>query len=230
MNFAPYHAFRACRTLEASIEALRARNAVPAGLYGDHERYHYSLVHKLRSARYHVDTLGSFLSSDAAQAMTPTDLVYRVNFHFDGFLHVVGSATDIFAREVLTYFGLPLPARVYYHTAESELTTQRPGDAVLPFVSSPTWKQEFGEYRNTATHESIIGTQYTIVVEARGKSFAKRVVFPVPDDPRASTPQYRNNPDIVAYCHRTFKRVVSHFNQAYEHLNQRIHTSAALPL
>ncbi len=230
MNFEPYHKFSACRKLEERIVALNDAGAVPAALYAEHERYHFSLLHKLRSARYHVDTLSSFLRSGTAQSMAPIDLVYRVNFHFDGFLHVVGSATDIFAREVLTYFGIPLPNRVYYKTAEEQLTIHRSGDAFITRLQAPSWKQEFSNYRNTSTHERLIGTQYSISVQTQGHSFTQRVVVPVPDDPRSAVPTFENNPDIVDYCCKTFKRVVSHFNQAYSDLDSRVKSAGCLPL
>lgn len=229
MSFAPHHKFAGAVKLEKAIAAARSAGNLPDSVYSDYEKYHFSLLHKLRSARYHVDTLTGYLSSGSTQT-SPADLVYRVNFHFDGFLHVVGSATDIFAREVLTYFGVPLPGKVYYHTAHTLLTAQRPGDAILAHLSDPTWRGEFGDYRNTATHESLIGTRYQLSVDVHGQATTTRVVFPIPDDPRATNKTYRRNPDIVQYCCRTFKRVLSHFNQCYDEIAARVASTNSLPL
>src|SRR5688572_19682887 len=121
MNFDPYHKFKACSALERNVSDLYASGSVPTRLYEDHEKYHFSIVHKLRSAKYHVDALKGYLSSEAARTIAPNEVIYRVNFHFDGFLHVCGSALDIFAREVITYFALPMHGKVYYHTARKRL-------------------------------------------------------------------------------------------------------------
>ena len=230
MNFSPYHTFASCAKLQSTIEKLHLAGKVPSQIFNNHEKYHYSLLHKLQSARYHVDTLSSFLGSGNAQAQDPPYLVYRVNFHFDGFLQVLGSSMDIFAREVLTYFDEPLPNKVYYHTAYDQLIAKKPTDSLLPFLMKPTWKDEFGDYRNTTTHESLIGTQFSVNFELKGKQSISRIVFPIPDDPRAATRVFSKNKDIVAYCEKTFKRVLSHFNQAYDHIEVRARTSGTFPL
>lgn len=230
MNFAPYHAFGACEKLEKQVAALKTAGKVPDDLFRAHEKYHTSLVHKLRSARYHADTLAQYLATVDGPQTDPSEIVYRVNFHFDGFLHVLGSATDIFAREVLTYFGIPHPARVYYHTAREQITALRPGDAVLPFLDDPSWKAEFSDYRNTATHERLIAAGYTIQYDVSGKSAITRIVFPIPDDPRAEQPTTKRNQDITEYCGATFRRAVSHFNKTYTHLASRISAAGSLPL
>lgn len=230
MSFAPYHRFVGCTRLENTIEGLRQAGGVPINVHAAYSKYHFSLVHKLQSARYHVETLESYLRTQNAQQMNPHAVVYRVNFHFDGFLHVLGSALDILAREVLAYYAINPAGNVYYQTAHAQLTASRAGDAILPLLTNPTWRSEFADYRNTATHESIIGTSYTIQIEVVGNQSVTRVVFPVPDDPRAVPPVCRRNPDIARYCNTTFKRVLSHTNQIYEHLEARARASGALPL
>jgi hypothetical protein len=232
MNFTPYHQFRSCTELEEEIERLFEAGSVPQPLYDAYLLYHFSLVHKLRSAKYHVETIQSYLASQQTHSVSALDVVYRVNFHFDGFAHVLGSALDIFAREVLTYFAIPLPKTVYYGLARELINTNRPGDAILPLLQDPSWRDEFSQYRNTATHERLVGSHYDIRVEVQGKIEARRMVFPLPDNPRASVNArtFRRNPDIAAYCALTFKRVVSHFNQAYGHVTQRLNATSALPL
>jgi len=162
--------------------------------------------------------------------MDPAELVYRVNFHFDGFLHVIGSAMDIFARELLGYFNIPLPAKVYFHVARDQITAQRAGDPILPLLVAPSWKAEFSDYRNTATHERLIGVEYTRKTHMKGGAPTFQLIFPIPDDPRAATYTFRKNPDIVDYCKKTFMRTVSCFNQVYTHIEHRAKVAGALPL
>lgn len=230
MNFSPHHTFANCSKLERTVLGLNGSGNVPAAVFSGYENYHFSLVHKLRSAKYHFQSLEGYLSSSAAQTDTPEDLVYRVNFHFDGFLHVLGSALDIFAREVLTYFNMPLPTKVYYQTARDTINTNRAGDPILTFLADPTWRKEFSDYRNTATHESLIGTTYTMSICVQGGGATKKLVFPVPDNPRAAVKVFKKNPDIVVYCSTTLKRALTHFNVAYGHIEQRARAGGALPL
>jgi len=187
-------------------------------------------LHKLRSAKYHVECLKSYLESQDPSKTQAPDIVYQVNFHFDGFLHVLGSGADIFAREMLTYFGVTLPGLVYFHTAEELIGGARPGDPVLPLLAPPAWRAEFGEYRNTATHESLIGTTFTIRVEVQGRKQIQRLEYPVPDDPRASPRTFKKYPDIVEYCRLTYRRWLTLFNKTYEHVAARIKTANVLPL
>lgn len=230
MNFSPHHGFSSCRTLEQTVARLKEQNGISDVLYRAHENYHYSLIHKLRTAQYHVDNLAQFLETDAAKSLRPTDLVYRVNFYFDGFLYSVGSALDIFAREVLTYFGEAIPNRTYYWTAHRRLSTQRPGDPILSLIGATPWIIELKDYRNTSTHESLIGTTYTVQYGVHGAAHSSRLIFPIPDDPRNPTGSARRNPDIVNYCCTSFKRVLRLANQAYGHIEGRARAAGMLPL
>lgn len=228
--FAPFHTFSGCRELERHITRLRSAGTLPTRVAEAHDLYHYSLLHKLRSARYHVENVKEYLQASDAALTPPADIIYRVNFHFDGFLHVLGSGADIFAREMLTYFGIALPDNVYFHTADQLIRSARPLDPILPFIAVPSWRQEFGDYRNTATHESVIGTQYTVRIEMKGGTQLQRLEFPVPDDPRAMPRSYTRNRDIVEYCRLSYCRWLRLFNQAYSHVAQRLRAGAALPL
>ncbi|MCZ6480910.1 MAG: hypothetical protein O6929_10980 [candidate division NC10 bacterium] len=232
MNFAPYHRFARCNALERLITSLRQQGAVPDDVFEGFQRYHYSLVHKLRSARYHVDTMRDYLGAQQTQPTASQDVVYRVNYHFDGFTHVVGSAMDIFAREAMTYFGLTLPDNAYFNTAHSEIASARPGDPILALIDTPAWRSEFSDYRNTATHESIVTTRFQIEYEVLGHDESRRMVFPLPDDPRAvlAGRTFQRNPNVVQYCEMTFTRVLRLFNVAYQHLCRRIQAAGRLPI
>jgi hypothetical protein len=228
--FAPFHSFGGCKGFQRQFARLKSTGAIAAPITSQHDLYHYSLLHKLRSAKYHVETLKSYLETQDPSRTPAADIVYRVNFHFDGFLHVLGSAADIFAHEVLVYFGIPFPLNVYFQTAEQMIIAQRPTDPILPLIATPAWRPEFSLYRNTATHESLIGTQFVIRVEVRGTRQTQRVEFPVPDDPRLTPRTFRRNPDIVEYCRLTYRRWLTLFNVAYQHMSARMKTSNTLPL
>lgn len=232
MNFCPYHNFTSCDKLETTIQRIQDNGMVPPTIYDAYLLYHFSLIHKLQSAKYHVESLERYLTSEKARSALPQDLVYRVNFHLDGFLHVIGSANDIFAREILSYFNIPLRTRIYYHTAHIELSKARPTDCILTFLTTPSWFKEFSDYRNTATHESIVSTTYSIRIEVKGSNSINRLEFPLPDNPRSPFAErsYNRNRDIVAYSKTTFKRVLSHFSQTYQHLSDRLSISGSLPL
>jgi hypothetical protein len=230
MNFSPYHNFTACDRLERAINKCHEVGNVADVLFSQFELYHYSLVHKVKSAKYHVQTLQEYLLTHTPANTDLSDIAYRVNFHFDGFLHLLGSSGDIFAREVLCYFGEPLPTRVYFMKAFRRLNHTRPGDPVLPLIDRPSWKPEFDEYRNTATHESFIGTGFTIEVEMHGDIPQQRLQFPIPDDPRVIARTYSRNPDIVAYCDKTLTRHLRLFNGAYRNIAGRIRATGHLPI
>jgi len=197
-----------------------------------HLKYHYSLRYKLRSAVYHVERLGTYLNSQQAQAQPPEAIVYRVNFHFDGFTHVIGSALDIFAREIIAYFGQPMPQHVYFQTAHQTVSSSHPGNAILPKLDDPTWRSEFSEYRNTATHESVVGSNYMNEITVEGGLTHIKIRFPLPDDPRAALANrtYKNNPDIVEYCRRTLVRTLRLLNPAYVEVRDQARAKGAFPL
>lgn len=230
MNFAPYHAFSGCQRLERAVRELHASGHATQELYRDFEIYHFSLVHKLRSARYHVDALKSYLTTQGQAPPAPDEIVYRVNFHLEGFLYLAGSAADIFAREMIFYFGLIPPANVYFHTAHQVIGTNRPGDAILPLIDTPAWRPLFGDYRNTSTHERLIVTGYTIQVDLQGDTPTQRLQFLLPDDARAPIRTYRRNRDLVEYCQGTLRRFLSLFNQAYAQVATRASNGQRLPL
>lgn len=232
MDFSPHHRFRKCDRLESQIEEVWDSGDVPHETYDAYRKYHFALLHKLRSAKYHTETIASYLASKGTLEADPSEVVYRINYHFDGFCYVIASALDIFAREVLSYFGIPLPSNVYFRTGEELITKARPGDPVLTYLAEPGWKQEFSDYRNVATHESVVGTRYQVDVEMRGGTEHKKLVYPLPDDPRLPVDDrtYNRNPDIEVYVSTTLTRTLRVFNPAYGHICERIDAVGELPL
>jgi hypothetical protein len=231
VNFQPYHSFSGCVQLEREVEGL-ADNAVTPEVLERFHTHHFSLIHKLRAALKHLEDLEEYLSRQDTLEEEPVEIVFMVNLHFDGFTHSLGSALDILAREVLGYFDLIPNTNVYYWTARSELNQHRPGDVLIPRLQDPAWLQEFKDYRNTGTHESIIGTRFDQAFEMRGNVHTTRLKFPLPDDPKIpqSERTYLSNPDIVEYCNSIFKKSLRLINPVYVDIRARIRTAQSLPL
>jgi hypothetical protein len=232
--FANHHRFANCERLEGRVIAARAANTVPDTIYNNYKLYHYSLIHKLKSARDNIDSLKEQLTTTPPQDIVNDagEYLYLVNRSIDGFFYTSGSALDILAREVLTYYGIVLPDRVYFQTALKELAQVRPGDTLLPRLEDPPWKEEFSTYRNTLTHELLIVSRYSLNVVMDGPDQSTAVVFPLPDDPRVDMPQrtYRRNKDVLSYCNETFRKILSVINQIYGDLATKIEATNSLPI
>ena len=177
-----------------------------------------------------MDSLKRFVESEATLELDGVDLVHKANFFFDGFVHCIGSSMDVFAREVLSYFDVALPPRVYYYTAHRILAHRRPGDPILRYLEDPSWRTEFSDYRNACTHELIVSPQYTMAVYVGGPEMKRSLAIPLPDDPRGDRNHHGRNPRIEEYCERTLKRSLRHFNIAYGQIGTRIRAAGRLPL
>ena len=231
MRFAPYHNFVNCRKIERQVVELHANGNVPETVFDGFNRYHYSLVHKFRCACRHLDSLTKYLDSQNVQQSDFRDIAHFVNMFFDAHVHAVGSALDIFAREVLTYFGIALPPVVYYSTAHEQISALKANDPALPYLAEPQWRQEFSNYRNTSTHERTVTDRIITVARIVGDQPRTTLQVPLPDDPRAHGDRtYTRHDRIEVYCQKTVKRALSHVNQAYGHLRERISNAGALPL
>lgn len=184
--YSPYHRLANCQRLQRTITDLNTRGNIPLNIFNGHKRYHYSLLHKLKSARYHLENLQEVLENTQVSAVVDnsTDFINKVNMHIDSFFYCSGSAMDILAREILVYFNIPLPTRIYFNTARQEINNHRAGDPILTRLSDPTWLNEFKDYRNALTHEVLIGTNFSISVNADGGRSQTVIVYPLPDNPR----------------------------------------------
>jgi hypothetical protein len=232
--FSPIHRFDNCQRLQRWIQSNRDNGNVPERILNEYIRYHFAIIHKLKSARTHYENLVRVLAETEAVNMlaNPESFLQEVNMHLDGFFYCSGSAMDILAREVLIYFDIPLPVTVYYSTARTLLTTQRPGDPLIPRLDNPTWKDEFSNYRNALTHEVLIARNYNINVNDNGLNQQISVVFSMPDDPRAEINRrtFRRNANGLEYCRLNFQRLLSHINQIYGEIETRARTTNRLPL
>lgn len=232
--FSPYHQFTNCNKFENIIEALSKLGNVSDNVYKGYKKYHFALVHKMKCARDHLDSMIRLMSNtQAADALKQSsDFLFRVNMYLDGFFYTCGSAMDILAREVLTYFAIPLPDRVYFETAKQELSNTRPTDTLLDRLDDPSWRDEFSLYRNALTHELIIAGSINISISVDGDTEDKILVLPLPDDPRVDVMDrtFRNNPDAEIFCKRHIKRLLKLINIIYGEIATRATANSSLPL
>ncbi len=232
--FSPYHKFTNCNRLESVVESLRGNGNVSNLIYKEYKRYHFALVHKIKCAKHHLDSMIELMSTTPPADILDqsSDFMFRINMYLDGFFYTCGSAMDILAREVLTYFTIPLPDRVYFHTAKNKLTESHPTDTLLSRLDDPPWRDEFSMYRNSLTHERIIVGYFNINVTIDGDTEDKTLVLPLPDDPRVDVMDrtFRNNPDMLKYCTLHTKRLLILINKIYGEIADRAENNSALPL
>jgi hypothetical protein len=232
--FTPHHHFANCERLEREIAAVQRGGNARDDIYEGYKLYHFALIHKLKSARDCLTKLEQSMAAASSQdlANNPVEFLYTVNCCIDGFFYAGGSAMDILAREVLTYYGVRLPANVYFRTARKQLQRTHPNHALLPRLSDPPWLSEFQDYRNALTHEVLILAHLSFTCDIDGPDQKLRVLVPLPDNPRERNNQrtYKRNEDVCAYCTTAFKRILSFVNQVYEDLVTGVRTARSLPI
>jgi len=150
----------------------------------------------------------------------------------DGFFYFGGSALDILAREVLSYFGISLPTNVYFEKAREIISNNRPGDLILNRLNNPTWKSDFSMYRNASTHELIIAKQFNINVCMDGATQKQTIILPLPDDPRVDPDDrtFRRYPNVIDYCKSHMRRLLKLINTIYGDIYTRAACNSRLPL
>lgn len=232
--FSPYHRFSNCRKLENVVNALNTQGGISQEVFRAFNRYHFALVHKLKCAKSQVDNLDSLLSATPSQEILSdfSDFIFKVNMSLDGFFYFGGSALDILAREVLSYFGLPLPNNVYFEKARSIISDSRPGDPILNRLNNPPWKSDFSMYRNALTHELTIAKQFNINVWMDGATQRQTFILPLPDDPRVDPDDrtFRKYPDATKYCKSHMRRLLKLINIIYGDIYIRTVSNSGLPL
>jgi len=234
MEFRPYHRFENNFKLERLVNKLRKSGHIPDGVCENFFRYHQGMTQKLHAAKYNIDRLNGKLTNPEMMeaADTTGDFMFETNMFVDGFFYNSGSSLDILARIVLTLFGIALPNRVYFETAFNKLTSVRPGDPILPKLRHPVWRPLFLDYRNTQTHEVILLSRIHIDIENFGNEQIRKIVFPLPDNPRV-LPRIRTfeqNPDVIKYITQQFTRILSIANTVYGDIYSRGRISGAFPI
>ena len=232
--FSPYHQFLNNKRLENIVESLNSQGNVSQEAFRAFKIYHFALVYKLKCAKSQVDNLDSLLSTISPQEILSdsSDFIFQLNMSIDGFFYFSGSALDILAREVLSYFGETLPPKVYYCTARNIISNRRPGDPILSRLDDPLWKSDFTMYRNTLTHELIIAGQFNIEVFVNGATQKSKLILPLPDDPRIDPNDrtFKKYPDVIDYCKSHMRRLLSLINTLYGDMYKRVLSNSELPL
>lgn len=232
--FNPIHQFKNCTRLESCISGLIKPGLVPDHLIQGYKTYHYTLIYKLKCAKHHLDRLEILLKANPSEILSSSsDFMFAVNLSIDGYFYACGSALDILARELLIYFGEPLPTTsVYFRTVREILSKNRPLDPIILKLQDPSWKDEFSNYRNALTHEIIIASTYSINVQSSGDAEETTIILPLPDDPRiqVSDRTYERNPDILKYVKENLRRIISLVNQIYGEIFKRASSAGKLPL
>lgn len=230
--FDPYNRMANSQRLERTIASLNEAGQIPENVLRGHNKYHYTLIHKLKSALFHFNNLRASLENTDVATVVPNshEFLNAVNMHLDSFFYCSGSALDILARETLIYFNIPLPNNVYFQTARTQLQQHRPGDSLINRFDPPNWKDEFSTYRNALTHEVLIGTNYIIQVNLEGQKNHTVIVFPLPDDPRLDEKTYRNHPSALGYCESRFRKILSLINVIHGEIDSRARALNTLPL
>ena len=233
--FKPYHTFQNCKRLEVQVRKLREDSAASGESIAAYNRYHFALLHKLKTAKYNVDRLESILTSPTEEDIASSnsrDLLFKVNMRIDGFLIAGGSVLDILGREVLSYYGIRIQNDVYFRTAREELVRHIPNDPIIGHLADPSWRDAFSNYRNSITHEVLIVSQYSIDVVFDGDTQRTRRRIPLPDDPRTDMANrtYNINPDSLEYCSTTLRRILRLTNQVYGDIANRLRLENQLPL
>lgn len=234
MPFSPYHNFDNRVWLEGLVRSLHTNGHITSEVYENFNRYHPAMIHKLKSAKYNLDRLKDKLTTTEIQEATNSirDFMFEINMYIDGFFYNTGSSMDILARVVLALFGEPLTGDIYFNTAHNRISSSRPNDTILSRLSEPTWRRSFSAYRNTLTHELILASLYNIEVDATAGTEVKKIIFPLPDNPRArpSDRTYRQNPNALDYVTQHFRRVLRLANIVYGEISERATAAGSLPI
>lgn len=234
MEFSGFHKFQGEGQLVRLVEKLYEDKYMSERDYNLFWVYHRALIQKLRSAFYYRENLTRYLGdSDPAEVIkNPDQFVFNVNRYADGFFHSLGSATDIFARELIFLHGQPMPANVYFGTAYQKLSALTPPPSFLGKINSPAWLLDFKKYRNVSTHELLIVSNYKTKLEVKGKDFSSTIEVLLPDDPQLDYEKrtYANEKELMNYCGNMFFKSLSLLNSVYTKIAASIKTANAIPL
>ncbi len=232
--FSPYHRFEKCIALRRCIDQLFDCSYVTQEIRDTFYIHHQALEHKLKSAKYYLDKLISLCESTSLADLSTSlsEFDFNANLYIDGFFYSGGSALDIFAREILALYDIHPTGDIYYVAARSEISGIYPSDPLLTRLNTPSWKGEFSNYRNVATHEVLLSTSISLKIQMTYPSQVQRISLPLPDDPRIapSSRTFNRNPDAVEYCSKTFRRLLSHINIVYGDIANRALANGRLPL
>ena len=234
MPFSPHHAFQNRLRLENLVNKLLSTGNIPEIDHSNFNRYHSAMIHKLKSAKYHLDVLQETLTTKDLLVLggQTGDFMFEVNMNIDGYFYNAGSSMDILARVVLTMFGQSLPDWVQFKTAHKMIQDARTGDPILARLVDPSWRQEFSEYRNTLTHELTLASKRVIEIDDTGSQTPASARVPLPNDPRAVPADriYGRNPNALEYMEKNFKRILTLGNGVSGDIASRAKDQGRLPI
>lgn len=234
MTFRPHHTFLNEPRLIRIINHLKSAGNVPDALYTSQMVYHSAIIYKLKCALDHLNQLGVKLANPNIEDAISTDseFMFSINMSIDGFFYSGGSALDILSRELIILYDLRLPRNVYYRHAKIVIGNAHPSSPLLRRLDIPAWMAEYMEYRNVATHELMVGTKYSVEVVQEPGGNIRKLIFPLPDNPRdkPSERTYNNIDDVLDYSKTRFRKLLSHLNTIYGDTVDEINAKGSLPL
>lgn len=213
---------------------MKEDNLVPDDIFASYNNYHFALVYKLECAHYYLEKLSDLLESDLTENISTSGKNFNktVNRNIDGFFYSSGSALDILAREVLSYYGETLPERVYFHTAYNTLSQRIRDSAILEKLRTPSWKELFSDYRNTLTHELILANALNLNIRFEGDKQISEIIIFLPDDPKLKPEDrtFDKKIEVLEYTTTSFRKQVSLINQIYGEILSNIKLNNQFPL
>lgn len=196
-------------------------------------RYHSTVSHKLKSARFFLGKINDLASPDFLEENEPFEYQsyrHEVNRNLDCFLFSVGASLDVLAREVLGYFDLiGNEPNIYYGYAKKKLTQTNKGSWLITKLEEPSWCEPFKYFRNTITHEEMITEELQITYfPVNGSGHGRRISLLLPPNPEGRIPHRNRNVD--SYCNYIFTNLLKHISPIYGAITKQIKTSQTMPL
>lgn len=202
-----------------------------------------SVTQKLWAAKYYYDELAnldirkfweqsittsvqssnSILVTTPAQGLNLERYCSHVHLLLDGFFMNSMSALDTLAHQIFLLYNLrQKPSKIYIGTVKKKLAQFHPNSKLRKLLDNQmgqTWFDQFQQFRNCTTHESLIGYDK---VEVSYDPITGQVVgskIKLPDDPKARPLfTYRKRREAIRYCKFILKNTNSLVTKVYENI------------
>jgi hypothetical protein len=204
--------------------------------------YNRSVDFKLQSTEYFllklVDTLKDFPFDSTKRGPN----MFEVALFVDGFFASAVSVTDVFGRELNTYYGNVMAVdRFYLHEVIARLQAAGRGASIIQSLAAISVQHtgliaQLKRFRNCSQHSRLINSSITMSAtvdyeqhNTGGAPMAKVECF-LPDDPMAIPCTYNNRIDTLTFCKSSLGQLVTALDAAYGALAAEIQGAADLPL
>jgi len=173
-----------------------------------------SVNNKLRAAQYFLEQLGE-LEKMAGDLAAIAPFLMRVNL--DGFFFEIISAKDFFLQEINDNYGGGLTGNdaTKLNKLLASPLTQNAKDQVRKIQRlisrKDTWLWRLNNYRNSATHRTLIGKHINAQLPART---VKVYLFLDPDE----SSKGHLNIEIMPYCEGALKQMTQFLEELYSQL------------